>query len=259
MSMKHYIYITLAIALSIVTACTEHPIVQVPQVPESSRSYIFFEPEVVDNKATKATFVEGDHLPAGSTEAPSAFGVIGYYNGKSIFDGYEKSIAEVYRKGENTSFQYDVLAWWRDRDAAASTKHNFFAFYPYSIKEVVEPNNGNPYISYTLPTSEADMEDILTAYTQTARISTVPLEFQHRLWALDVEVVNRQTGGLPEIHNVGTGLCQINRWNVQLKHLLFLNYQVTMDVKSRLSHTRQAAFVIQTGWYSGEFSASIRT
>ena len=81
MSMKHYIYITLAIVLSIVTACTEHPIVQVPQVPESSRSYIFFEPEVVDNKATKATFVEGEHLPAGSTEAPSAFGVIVYYNG----------------------------------------------------------------------------------------------------------------------------------------------------------------------------------
>ena len=62
-----------------------------------------------------------------------------------------------------------------------------------------------------------------------------------------LQVVNRQTGGLPEIHNVGTGQCQINRWNVQLKHLLFLNYQVTMDVKSRLSHTRQAAFVIQTG------------
>lgn len=192
--MKHNIYITLAIALSIVTACTEHPIVQVPQVPESSRSYIFFEPEVVDNKATKATFVEGDHLPAGSTEAPSAFGVIGYYNGKSIFDGYENSIAEVYRKGENTSFQYDVLAWWRDRDVDATTKHNFFAFYPYSIKEVVEPNNGNPYISYTLPTSEADMEDILTAYESTARVSPVKIVFQHRLWALDVEVVNRQTG-----------------------------------------------------------------
>ena len=192
--MKHNIYITLAIVLTILAACTEHPIDQGPQVPDSSRTYIFFEPEVVDNKATKATFVEGDHLPAGSTEAPSAFGVIGYYNGKSIFDGYENSIAEVYRKGENTSFQYDVLAWWRDRDVDATTKHNFFAFYPYSIKEVVEPNNGNPYISYTLPTSEADMEDILTAYESTERVSPVKIVFQHRLWALDVEVVNRQTG-----------------------------------------------------------------
>ena len=202
--MKHYIYITLALALSIVTACTEHPIVQVPQVPESSRSYIFFEPEVVDNKATKATFVEGDHLPAGSTEAPSAFGVIGYYNGKSIFDGYGNSIAEVYRKGEKTSFQYDALAWWRDRDADATTKHNFFAFYPYSINENVVPNNGNPYISYTLPTSEADMEDILTAYKSTARVPSVQIVFQHRLWALDVEVVNRQTGDGYSQPGVGT-------------------------------------------------------
>jgi hypothetical protein len=32
-----------------------------------------------------------------------------------------------------------------------------------------------------------------------------------------------------------------------------------MDVKIRLSHTRQADFVIQTGWYSGELNASIRT
>ena len=32
-----------------------------------------------------------------------------------------------------------------------------------------------------------------------------------------------------------------------------------MDTKSRLSHTRQAAFVIQTGWYSGEPRASIQT
>ena len=192
--MKHNIYITLAIVLTILAACTEHPIDQGPQVPDSSRTYIFFEPEVVDNKATKATFVEGDHLPAGSTEAPSAFGVIGYYNGKSIFDSYENNIAEVYRKGEKTSFQYDVLAWWRDRDADATTEHNFFAFYPYSIKEVVEPNNGNPYITYTLPTSEADMEDILTAYKSTARVSPVQIVFQHRLWALDVEVVNRQTG-----------------------------------------------------------------
>lgn len=191
MSMKHYIYITLAIALSIVTACTEHPIVQVPQVPESSRSYIFFEPEVLEAKTTKAEIVEGKELPG---DAGTAFGVLGYYEGTSIFDGYGDGIAEVYRREKNSSFQYDHLGWWLNRDAAATTKHNFFAFYPYSIKEVVEPNNGNPYISYTLPTNEADMKDILTAYKSIARVSPVQIVFQHRLWALDVEVVNRQTG-----------------------------------------------------------------
>ena len=192
--MKHYIYITLAIVLSIVTACTEHPIDQGPQVPESSRSYIFFEPEVLEAKTTKAEIVEGEELPG---DASTAFGVLGYYEGTSIFKGYGDGIAEVYRREKNSSFQYDHLGWWLIRDAAATTKHNFFAFYPYSINENNEnvvPNNGNPYINYTLPTSEADMEDILTAYKSTARVSPVQIVFQHRLWALDLEVVNSQTG-----------------------------------------------------------------
>ena len=201
MSMKHYIYITLAIALSIVTACTEHPIVQVPQVPESSRSYIFFEPEVKEVKATKAAILEGKQLPV---EKGTAFGVMGYYNGTSIFSDYENGIANVYRTDDNSSFQYDKLAWWLNRDANATTKHNFFAFYPYSALSSVFPNNGKPYISYTLPETEAGMVDILTAYTSKARDLPVPLEFQHRFWALDVEVVNRQTGDGYSQPGVGT-------------------------------------------------------
>ena len=191
MSMKHYIYITLAIVLTIVAACTEHPIDQVPQVPESSRSYIFFEPEVMEVGATKATLVEGETLPAAEG---TAFGVMGYYNGTSVLGGYEDGVAKVYRNSEGGSFQYDHLGWWLNKDAAATTKHNFFAFYPYSIYGDVSLNEGSPYISYTLPETEAEMMDIMTAYTETARVLPVPLEFKHRLWALDVEVVNAQTG-----------------------------------------------------------------
>lgn len=191
MSMKHYIYITLAIALSIVTACTEHPIDQGPQVPESSRSYIFFEPEVKEVKATKAAILEGEQFPAA---AGTDFGVIGYYGSTTLFGEYESATARVYRKTEGSTFLYDKLVWWLNRDVNASTRHSFFAFYPYSINQSVYPNNGQPYISYTLPETEADMVDILTAYTSIARVLPVPLEFQHRFWALDVEVVNRQTG-----------------------------------------------------------------
>ena len=189
--MKHYIYITLAIALSIVTACTEHPIDQGPQVPESSRSYIFFEPEVMEVGATKATLVEGETLPAAEG---TAFGVMGYYNGTSVLGSYEDGVAKVYRNSEGGSFQYDHLGWWLNRDVNATIKHNFFAFYPYSIYGDVSLNEGLPYISYTLPETEAEMMDIMTAYTETARVLPVPLKFKHRLWALDVEVVNRQTG-----------------------------------------------------------------
>lgn len=191
MSMKHYIYITLAIVLTIVAACTEHPIDQGPQVPESSRSYIFFEPEVMEVGATKATLVEGETLPAAEG---TAFGVMGYYNGTSVLGGYEDGVAKVYRNSKGGSFQYDHLGWWLNRDVNATTKHNFFAFYPYSIYGDVSLNEGSPYISYTLPETETEMMDIMTAYTETARVLPVPLEFQHRLWALDVEVVNRQTG-----------------------------------------------------------------
>lgn len=191
MSMKHNIYITLAIVLTIVAACTERPIDQVPQVPESSRSYIFFEPEVMEVEATKAVLVEGETLPAAEG---TAFGVMGYYNGTSVLGEYENGVAKVYRNSEGGSFQYDHLGWWLNRDVNATTKHNFFAFYPYSISGNVEPNNGNPYISYTLPETEAGMTDILTAYTSTARVLPVTLAFEHRLWALGVEVVNRQTG-----------------------------------------------------------------
>ena len=201
MSMKHYIYITLAIVLSIVTACTEHPIDQGPQVPESSRSYIFFEPEVMEVGATKATLVEGKTLPAAEG---TAFGVMGYYNGTSVLGGYEDGVAKVYRNSEGSSFQYDHLGWWLNRDAAATTKHNFFAFYPYSIYGDVSLNEGSPYISYTLPETEAEMMDIMTAYTETARVLPVPLEFKHRLWALDVEVVNAQTGDGYSQPGVGT-------------------------------------------------------
>lgn len=201
MSMKHYIHITLAIVLTIVAACTEHPIVQVPQVPESSRSYIFFEPEVMEAKTTKAAILEGKQLP---TEAGTAFGVIGYYKGTSIFgpanltqdsnNEYAKGIAKVYRPNQGGTFQYDKLVAWRDRNAEATDLHHFYAFYPLTLENDASHPDKEPRISYTLPKTEAQMVDILTAYTPTPRCASVVLEFKHHLWALDVEVVNRQTG-----------------------------------------------------------------
>ena len=51
------------------------------------------------------------------------------------------------------------------------------------------------------------------------------LPFVNRLRGIETEnylqVVNGQASSLSQIHNVGTGLCQINGWNCQPKHLLF--------------------------------------
>ena len=57
-----------------------------------------------------------------------------------------------------------------------------------------------------------------------------------------LQVVNGQTSGLPEIHYIGTGLCQINRWNVQLKHLLFLKLQVPRGRKKPLVSHKTSGF-----------------
>lgn len=177
--MKQTIHIALTAAVLFIAACTKHAIDPLPQVPESSRSYIFFEPEVIE---TKANLVTGTTLPTGDA---GTFGVVGYCNGTSLFtSGYTNGVARVYR---NTGgiYQYDNLGMWMNGT------HYFYAFHPYSLS--VDANDGDPVINYSLPTTEARMVDILTAYTPTTKCALVPLTFQHRLWALDLEITNNQT------------------------------------------------------------------
>lgn len=190
--MDKKLYILLVAALLIFSACTERHIGLDP-APGSSNSYIFFEPKVYVPVDSKASLIE-DSLP---TEEGSAFGVMGYAgtNTASIFaDG---GIARVYWNG--TVFKYDNLAIWHGNE----TEHTFYAYYPYSLTSVNQ-NNGNPYILYTQPTSESAMQEVLTASASTKKTSnlTVPLEFHHRLWALDVVVKNSQTTGVDADNNV---------------------------------------------------------
>ena len=182
--MKQTIHIALTTAVLFIAACTKHAIDPLPQVPESSRSYIFFEPEVVE---TKANLVTGTTLPTGDA---GTFGVIGYCNNVSLFTGYTNGIARVYRKADGI-YQYDNLGKWVN----GIDTHHFYAFHPYSL--AVNVNGGDPLINYSLPATEDGMVDILTAYSSNTKTSTktsfVPLEFHHRLWALDLEITNNQT------------------------------------------------------------------
>ena len=179
--MKQTIHIALITAVLFIAACTKHAIDPLPQVPESSRSYIFFEPEVVE---TKANLVTGETLPTGYA---GTFGVLGYCNGTSLFtSGYTNGVARVYRNNDGI-YQYDNLGMWMNGTA----DHKFYAFHPYSLS--VNANNGDPFVNYSLPATEAEMVDILTAYTSTPKCSLVPLTFYHRLWALDLEITNNQT------------------------------------------------------------------
>lgn len=180
MQMKQTIHIALTTAVLFIAACTKHAIDPLPQVPESSRSYIFFEPEVIE---TKANLVTGTTLPTGDA---GTFGVVGYCNNATLFTGYTNGIARVYRNNDGI-YQYDNLGKW----ANGTDTHHFYAFHPYSLP--VNVNGGDPLINYSLPATEGGMVDILTSYTSLSKTSLVPLTFSHRLWALDMEITNNQT------------------------------------------------------------------
>jgi hypothetical protein len=75
--MKRIHYIVLAAILTICSGCSELVIDPTPQVPDMSRSYIFFNPVVNEAIDSKATLVLGDKLPS---DKDTAFGVLGYYN-----------------------------------------------------------------------------------------------------------------------------------------------------------------------------------
>ena len=188
-------------------ACSEHPIDPVPQVPDSSHSYIFFEPEVIETVTTRATVHTGTSLPipTGDNDHSDEFGVLGYYNGSSLFSSYTnpQDIALLYRAGSDYSYYtYDNLAKWQN-ETVTGQEHHFYAFYPYSISGTVQPNGGSPQIAYTLPTTEDDMVDILTAYrSYESKAQNVELEFYHRLWALDFVIANGQSNNP---YNPGTG------------------------------------------------------
>lgn len=185
--MKRTIYIAFVAALSILASCTKQSVDVNPIVSGSSRSYIFFEPEVCNVVKTKADLYTATTLPSA---AGTAFGVIGYYGTTSLFDG----IAEVKRNTENGPFDYEGLVAWQDN----TTQHHFYAFYPYtSLKDMVT-SSANPYLTYTQPTTDAGMIDILTTKRSTAKTSdnNVALTFYHRLWALEVKITNSQATGL---------------------------------------------------------------
>lgn len=186
--MKKTVYIALAAVGVLLAGCTKHLTEPEPEVPDQLRSYIFFEPKVSEPAATKTTILEGESLPTGAS-----FGVLGYHGTTAKTGLFTNEITKVYQPAEGEDFKYDGnLASWKD-----GNDHYFYAFYIMGQEyatgaNAVTANNGDPYISYTQPTTLNEMYDILTAYTATKKVALVPLVFEHRLWALDVKIANNQ-------------------------------------------------------------------
>lgn len=188
--MKRLKYILLISAAALAVACGKHiPQPDQPDSPSLSRSYIFFDQEVMDCTQTKTAMVEGDKLPSADG---TAFGVMGYVNGNAIFNNatyHLNGIAKVQRNGAgyDKSFTYQGLVQWTD----ATSTHNFYAFYPYKFSNLISVGNDQmPYIRYAQATTTDKMDDILTASAAHTKQPIVTLTFEHRLWALDITAKN---------------------------------------------------------------------
>lgn len=216
--MKRILYILLMLAFIIISACTKHTIGSESPIPDSSRSYIFFEPQVINSSATKAEIITDTDLPS---EQGTAFGIIGYYGANSLFGAQtasNKGIAQVIRSSAGV-FEYNPLVPWQ-----GANSHIFYAFYPYNLNaSVVNASAEQPYLSYTQPTSNDGMIDILTAKTSTTKAEVdasgvdVPIVFQHRLWALEIKIINSQTSGLGADGLVGNTAVPLTITGVKLK------------------------------------------
>ena len=68
--MNRKLNIAFAAALTIFAACTERPVDPTLPVPDSSHSYIFFEPEVVETVATRTTSTDTKPLSEINAEEP---------------------------------------------------------------------------------------------------------------------------------------------------------------------------------------------
>lgn len=192
--MKNRLYIAFAATLMFFVACTKQTIDSTQPVPDSSRSYIFFEPEVLESVKTKSeTELRYVNL---SDIGNDAFGVMGYYDGAPLFqhDSYKFStdargtgwIARVYPS--EGVYSYDYLQPWMSSD-----EHTFYAFYPYTgMKDNVCIENGSPYILYNSDTDSGI--DVLTDALTTTKTATGAARFdlRHRLCALDLKIVNQQ-------------------------------------------------------------------
>lgn len=193
--MKRSIHIILSLVLVSLCACNGIDTGVRPDMPDPRYPYIFFDAEVASG--TKSNLVEGDALPS---DAGTSFGVFGYREGESVFEpavveNFE-GVVENYRPSDGAAFIYDNLATWMPE-----VSHKFYAYYPYETVAItaagLTTDDSKPYVKYVQPGTLEDMVDVMTASSTVSETessaSPVLLNFQHRLFSLDVVIKDGQT------------------------------------------------------------------
>ena len=187
-------YSAIAFALIAVVGCEQHE--QQPAVwgdinipLDPSQHYIHFDADIT----TRGALVEGNLLL-------DDFKVLGYqYPGTwesesvlaspNVFDANPQLV-----EYDGGVFTYGTPKVW------TGNKYSFFGYYPADHGNIKYFDNnavkqGTPYITYTLPDSNDPTEliDVMTASyidTGVASSASVPMQFRHRLSAIDVGARN---------------------------------------------------------------------
>lgn len=217
--MKNIYYIFLLAFAALLAGCERHSVESTDEVYPGA--YIFLDAKVVK---TKATLYNEETLPNNKNTSFGVFGV--REDGQTpVFDNYtadENSpfddVAILYRPerpsggGLNAvpaDFIYDYLALWD------SGENSFYAYYINGskyhsefdetefngfctstrnvISDVgVRRTSSKVYMEYKQPNTLETMVDVMTAKTTTTQCDVVGLDFEHRLFAIDVVVRNYQ-------------------------------------------------------------------
>ena len=217
--MKNIYYIFLLAFAALLAGCERHSVNTDEDVYPDT--YIFLDAKVVK---TKATLYDEETLP---NNINTSFGVFGVReDGQTpVFDNYtadENSpfddVAILYRPerpsgvGLNAvpaDFIYDYLALWDGgensfyayyingneyhREFNATELSDFCTSTRKVISDVgVRRTSSKVYMEYKQPNTLETMVDVMTAKTTTTQCDVVGLDFEHRLFAIDVIVRNNQ-------------------------------------------------------------------
>lgn len=200
--------------------------VDIPLDP--SKHYIHFDADV----ATRGALIEGDILSAD-------FSVLGYqYPGEwaaekvfaipNVFDSTPQLV-----KFDRAVFSYGTPKKW------TGNTYSFFGYYPASHSNIVlTATQGDPYITYTLPTGNdaTKLIDVMTASyidTGVASSSSVAMEFRHRLSAIDIGARNYY-----EYNHDHNSVTPVKLVTIEITELTVnLNNIVNESAKIYLDHT----------------------
>lgn len=148
---------------------------------------------------------------------------------------------------------YTPLVPWK-----VASKYTFFGYYPHESESggsvAVSGDNveGTPYLTYTLPTAPAQMQDVMTAsvYNTDYRSSReVALTFKHRLAAVDVQMINLNAKFRDEDVHVKLTDLKLNFTNLKYnKAKVWMDESIGMDrteaVNKEASYTMSSSLTI---------------